>query len=101
MIPCVVMAGLLPATVFIQGTFMNKLATRTFPFLPLAAAIAAASASAQPAAPADESIDEVVVFGRNTNLMGTAATASEGSIGGADLLIRPMFRAMTGEDWHG
>ncbi len=71
---------------------MNKLVARTFPLLSLAAAVAAATAYAQPAAPAGEAIEEVVVFGRNTDLMGRATTASEGSIGGADLLIRPMFK---------
>ncbi|MDR0779967.1 MAG: TonB-dependent receptor [Pseudomonadales bacterium] len=37
-------------------------------------------------------IDEIVVFGRNTDLVGTAQAASEGSVGGADLLIRPLFK---------
>jgi outer membrane receptor protein involved in Fe transport len=74
---------------------MNKLVARTFPLLSLAAAISAATAYAQPAAPAagaGGAVEEIVVFGRNTNLMGRATTASEGSIGGADLLIRPMFK---------
>ena len=71
---------------------MNKLVARTFPLVSLAAAIAAATASAQPAAPAREAIEEVVVFGRNTNLVGRAAAATEGSVSGADLLIRPMFK---------
>jgi outer membrane receptor protein involved in Fe transport len=37
-------------------------------------------------------IEEVVVFGRNLELLGTAEAASEGSVGGADLLVRPMLR---------
>ncbi len=37
-------------------------------------------------------IEEVVVFGRNTELLGRAASASEGSVGGADLLVRPMLK---------
>ena len=37
-------------------------------------------------------IEEIIVFGRNTNLIGSADTASEGSIGGADLLIRPLLK---------
>jgi len=67
---------------------MNKLVARTFPLLPLAIAIAAASASIQAAQP----IEEIVVFGRNTDLVGRATTATEGSVSGADLLIRPMFK---------
>jgi outer membrane receptor protein involved in Fe transport len=38
------------------------------------------------------SIEEVVVFGRNLDLVGTAEAASEGSISGADLLVRPLFK---------
>ena len=37
-------------------------------------------------------IEEVVVFGRDIELLGTARSASEGSVGGADLLVRPMLR---------
>lgn len=36
--------------------------------------------------------EEVVVFGRGTELVGAADAASEGSVGGADLLVRPMLR---------
>lgn len=36
-------------------------------------------------------IEEVVVFGRAANLLGQAAAAREGTVGGADLL-RPMLR---------
>ncbi|MEY4640076.1 MAG: hypothetical protein RLZZ227_70, partial [Pseudomonadota bacterium] len=72
---------------------MNKFASRTLPVLSaLAAAIGAASAAAQPVPAPGEAIEELVVFGRNTDLIGTASAASEGSIGGADLLIRPMFK---------
>ena len=39
-----------------------------------------------------EEPDEVVVFGRNLELLGTAEAASEGTVGGADLLVRPMLR---------
>lgn len=46
--------------------------------------------TAQPAA--SGTIDEVVVFGRNTDLRGRAEAASEGFISGADLLIRPMLK---------
>src|SRR5690606_5874231 len=51
------------------------------------ACLAAGAAQAQPG-----TIEEVVVFGRDTNLIGRAAAASEGSVSGADLLIRPMFK---------
>jgi outer membrane receptor protein involved in Fe transport len=40
----------------------------------------------------DEGVDQVVVFGRATELLGTAEAASEGSISGADLLVRPMLK---------
>lgn len=36
--------------------------------------------------------EEVVVFGRNTDLLGSAESASQGSVGGADLLVRPMVK---------
>ncbi len=37
-------------------------------------------------------IQEVVIFGRNTDLVGTAESASQGYVGGADLLIRPLVK---------
>jgi outer membrane receptor protein involved in Fe transport len=37
-------------------------------------------------------LEEVIVFGRGTELVGAAEAASEGSVGGADLLVRPMLR---------
>ena len=37
-------------------------------------------------------LEEIVVFGRNLELLGSAKAASEGSVGGADLLVRPMLR---------
>ena len=37
-------------------------------------------------------MEEVIVFGRDAELLGTAKAASEGSVGGADLLVRPMLR---------
>lgn len=69
---------------------MNRVRVRHLPLLSLATAITAivaTTASAQPAG-----VEEIVVFGRNTNLVGQAASATEGSISGADLLIRPMFK---------
>ncbi|HWK54137.1 MAG TPA: TonB-dependent receptor [Hyphomicrobiales bacterium] len=61
---------------------INRLAA-AITFLTVGAPLAA-----QPSAP----IEEVVVFGRNTDLVGTAEAASEGSVGGADLLMRPLFK---------
>ena len=72
---------------------MRALITNTV--LPLTLGLlAVAPVLAQPAAPATnaEPIEEIAVFGRNTDLLGKAGAASEGSIGGADLLIRPMFK---------
>src|SRR5690606_20220570 len=37
-------------------------------------------------------IEEVVVFGRATRLVGAAGAASEGRVGGADLAVRPLLR---------
>lgn len=37
-------------------------------------------------------IQEVVIFGRNTDLVGEAESASQGYVGGADLLIRPLVK---------
>tara|TARA_R110000824_G_scaffold336_3_gene1851 strand:- start:1702 stop:3735 length:2034 start_codon:yes stop_codon:yes gene_type:complete len=54
----------------------------------LSAAMASAMAIAQPGA----QIEEVVVFGRNTDLVGVAESASVGYVGGADLLIRPLVK---------
>src|SRR5688572_16407559 len=65
--------------------------------LPLAvmmigAAGATSLATAQPAPAATRPTDEIVVVGRNTDLVGQANAASEGSVSGADLLLRPMFK---------
>jgi hypothetical protein len=62
-----------------------------------AAALLASRGEAQPpqppAAPAgQEQLEEIVVFGRSLELLGTADAASEGTVGGADLLVRPMLR---------
>ena len=48
-----------------------------------------------PAAPADaagDGLEEVVVFGRGEHLIGVASAASEGTVGGADLAVRPLLR---------
>jgi outer membrane receptor protein involved in Fe transport len=46
-----------------------------------------------PAAPGPaEGLEEIVVFGRSLELVGRAEAATEGTVGGADLLVRPMLR---------
>jgi outer membrane receptor protein involved in Fe transport len=40
----------------------------------------------------EKELDEVVIFGRAEQLIGTADAASEGTVGGADLSVRPMLR---------
>ncbi|HEX2668006.1 MAG TPA: hypothetical protein VHP13_06495, partial [Gammaproteobacteria bacterium] len=37
-------------------------------------------------------LDEVVVYGRGERLIGEAQAASEGTVGGADLGVRPLLR---------
>ena len=46
------------------------------------------TAAAQPAPP----VEEILVFGRDTDLVGVASSASQGFISGADLLVRPMLK---------
>jgi outer membrane receptor protein involved in Fe transport len=47
---------------------------------------------AQVGSDADSEIENIIVFGRNSELIGNANTATEGTVGGADLLVRPMLR---------
>ena len=47
---------------------------------------------AQVGSDADSEIENIVVFGRNSELLGNANAATEGTVGGADLLVRPMLR---------
>jgi outer membrane receptor protein involved in Fe transport len=49
-------------------------------------------AAGTPAAQGDDGLEEIVVFGRSLELVGTAEAASEGTVAGADLLVRPMLR---------
>ncbi len=49
-------------------------------------------ASGQGLAQNPEQVEEIVVFGRNTDLVGQAVSASVGYVGGADLLIRPLVK---------
>jgi outer membrane receptor protein involved in Fe transport len=58
----------------------------------LAAAWTAQAAEANRAAVQDEELDEVVIFGRAEKLIGSADAASEGTVGGADLSVRPLLR---------
>jgi outer membrane receptor protein involved in Fe transport len=53
---------------------------------------AAQQAAAQGEARPGDGVEEVVVFGRSLDLVGRAEAATEGTIGGADLLVRPMLR---------
>jgi len=39
-----------------------------------------------------DTLEEVIVFGRGERLIGSAASASEGAVGGADLSVRPLLR---------
>ena len=41
---------------------------------------------------AQEALEEVLVFGRGERLIGIADAASEGTVGGADLTVRPLLR---------
>jgi outer membrane receptor protein involved in Fe transport len=53
----------------------------------------AGAAAAQPAAQQpDDGLEEIIVFGRSLELVGRAEAASEGTVAGADLLVRPMLR---------
>ncbi|WP_334164643.1 TonB-dependent receptor [Phenylobacterium sp.] len=61
----------------------------------MAAPMASALVAVAPAAMAEEApapIDEVVVFGRGEAKLGVAHAASEGSVAGHDLLVRPLLR---------
>ena len=51
----------------------------------------AEAAGADAAAPASN-VGEVVVFGRGVAKIGIAKAASEGTVGGSDLLVRPLLR---------
>lgn len=51
-----------------------------------------ASSDTPSAEPAPAGKNDIVVFGRGETKIGTATTASEGTISGADLLVRPLLR---------
>lgn len=48
--------------------------------------------SAQGTARSDKTLEEVTVFGRAERKIGVADAASEGTVGGDDLLVRPLLR---------
>jgi len=66
---------------------MNRSARRPLA-LALGAALLPALGAAQPGGP----LEEVVVFGRALELLGTADAASEGTVAGSDLAVRPLLR---------
>src|SRR5207253_3089444 len=57
-----------------------------------AAMAAEADDAAVATAPADGGVQEIVVFGRGEAKIGIAHAASEGTIAGSDLLVRPLLR---------
>jgi outer membrane receptor protein involved in Fe transport len=50
------------------------------------------AARAAESSPQSEELSEVVVYGRGERLIGVADAASEGTVGGADLGVRPLLR---------
>lgn len=58
---------------------------------PLAAGAAHATEAANPAEEGS-TLDEIVVFGRGEAKIGIAQAASEGTVAGSDLLVRPLLR---------
>ncbi|WP_022683910.1 TonB-dependent receptor [Sphingobium bisphenolivorans] len=69
---------------------------RTFLALCLASGITSTAAAQDAPAPsaeeAEASANTIIVFGRGEAKIGLAHAASEGSVGGADLLVRPLLR---------
>ena len=68
------------------------LALGTLTFIPHATRAQEVVAAAVSSTATSSSLDEVVVFGRGEVLIGKASAASEGAVGGDDLLVRPMLR---------
>jgi outer membrane receptor protein involved in Fe transport len=56
------------------------------------AATAPAPTPAPSTTSAADPMDEIIVFGRAERQIGVAVTASEGTVGGDDLLVRPMLK---------
>jgi len=63
------------------------LGTSCLPLLALTLPAIAAEPPVQPGGP-----EEVVIFARGEEQVGVAVAASEGAVGGADLLVRPLLR---------
>lgn len=63
----------------------------TLGLLPLCVTAAEQTAQAAPTQAAD-GIEEEIIFARGEELIGRANAASEGAVGGDDLLVRPMLR---------
>lgn len=86
--------------IFIVNTKTGVLKNNRLAFVigAISAAIIAsplAIAQSRPAPVGDDAsgeIEEILIFGRNRDLVGTAESASEGSFSGADLLIRPLVK---------
>ena len=55
-------------------------------------AVAQSTATAAPAQASNDGGDGIVVFGRGEAKIGVAHAASEGTVAGADLLVRPLLR---------
>ena len=49
-------------------------------------------AQSESTANSEETLNEIIVFGRGEQQIGRAKAASEGAVGGDDLLVRPMLR---------
>jgi outer membrane receptor protein involved in Fe transport len=67
-------------------------ATRSSVFAFSGAALLPLATAMVPAHAAEAPLEEVVIFARGENLIGKAAAASEGAVGGADLSVRPLLR---------
>lgn len=78
-----------------QTRFLVAALSTVFPLLPQGAAYAQNGPPPSSPAPADRSEAgdaDLIVFGRGEGKIGTAQSASEGSIAGSDLLVRPLLR---------
>jgi outer membrane cobalamin receptor len=73
-------------------TMSIRLTALVVALFPLAATATEAAANVGAQAAGSEELQEVVVFGRAESKIGVAQAASEGTVGGADLLVRPMLR---------
>ncbi len=63
-----------------------------FTFLAACAALCALPALAADEPADSDELEEVVVYGREERLIGIVSAASEGTVGGADLAVRPLLR---------